>query len=57
MNAHIHRDLAIALDNAARDNAWSHTAALHQLGSGEAKDAAKQTMDHTASLIGRLLLL
>lgn len=42
---------------AARDNAWSHGAALHQLGAGEAKDAALQAIDRTASLIGRLLLL
>jgi hypothetical protein len=42
---------------AARDNAWSHGAALHQLGPGEARDAALQAFDRTASLIGRLLLL
>jgi hypothetical protein len=42
---------------AARDNAWSAGAALHQLGPGEAKDAAMQAMDRTASLIGRLILL
>lgn len=42
---------------AARDNAWSHGAALHQLGPGEAKDAALQAIDRTASLIGRLILL
>jgi uncharacterized protein DUF5995 len=41
----------------ARDNAWSHGAALHQLIPGEAKDAAVQAIDRTASLIGRLLLL
>lgn len=41
----------------ARDNAWSHGAALHQLGPGEAKDAAVEAMDRTAALIGRLLLL
>lgn len=41
----------------ARDNAWSHGAALHQLGPGEARDAALQAIDRTASLIGRLLLL
>jgi hypothetical protein len=41
----------------ARDNAWTHGAALHQLPPGEAKDAALQAMDRTASLIGRLLLL
>lgn len=41
----------------ARDNAWSHGAALHQLGPGEAKDAALQAMDRTAALIGRLILL
>jgi hypothetical protein len=42
---------------AARDSAWSAGAALHQLGPGEAKDAAMQAMDRTASLIGRLILL
>jgi hypothetical protein len=42
---------------AARDNAWSHGAALHQLGPCEAKDAAMQAMDRTAALIGRLILL
>ena len=42
---------------AARDNAWSAGVALHKLGPGEAKDAALQAMDRTASLIGRLLLL
>jgi hypothetical protein len=42
---------------AARDNAWSAGAALHRLGPGEAKDAAMQAMDRTASLIGRLILL
>jgi hypothetical protein len=42
---------------AARDNAWSAGAALHQLGPGEARDAALQAIDRTASLIGRLLLL
>lgn len=41
----------------ARDNAWSHGAALHQLGPGEARDAALEAIDRTASLIGRLLLL
>jgi uncharacterized protein DUF5995 len=41
----------------ARDNAWSAGAALHQLGPGEARDAALQAIDRTASLIGRLLLL
>lgn len=41
----------------ARDNAWSAGVALHKLGPGEAKDAALQAMDRTASLIGRLLLL
>jgi hypothetical protein len=41
----------------ARDNAWSAGAALHLLGPGEAKDAAVQAMDRTASLIGRLILL
>jgi hypothetical protein len=41
----------------ARDDAWSHGAALHQLGPGVAKDAALQAIDRTASLIGRLLLL
>jgi len=42
---------------AARDNAWSHAVALHRLGPGEARDAALQAIDRTASLIGRLLLL
>jgi hypothetical protein len=42
---------------AARNNAWSHGAALHQLRPGETKDAAMDAMDRTASLIGRLLLL
>jgi hypothetical protein len=42
---------------AARDNAWSAGVALHKLGPGEAKDAALQAIDRTASLIGRLLLL
>lgn len=42
---------------AARDNAWSHGAALHQLRPGEAKDAAVEALDRTAALIGRLLLL
>ncbi|HEX8106673.1 MAG TPA: DUF5995 family protein [Kofleriaceae bacterium] len=42
---------------AARDNAWSHGVALHQLRPGEAKDAAVEAFDRTASLIGRLLLL
>jgi hypothetical protein len=41
---------------AARDNAWSHGAALHQLSPGSTKDAAMEAMDRTASLIGRLLL-
>ncbi|HEX3481645.1 MAG TPA: DUF5995 family protein [Kofleriaceae bacterium] len=41
----------------ARDNAWSAGVALHKLGPGEAKDAALQAMDRTASLIGRLILL
>lgn len=41
----------------ARDNAWSAGAALHQLVPGEARDAALQAIDRTASLIGRLLLL
>jgi hypothetical protein len=41
----------------ARDNAWSAGAALHQLGPGEAKDAALEAIDRTAGLIGRLLLL
>jgi len=46
---------------------WSITAAgithgvtaqrCNQLGPGEAKDAALQAMDRTASLIGRLILL
>jgi hypothetical protein len=43
--------------SAARDNAWSHGAVLHQLGVGEARDAALRSIDRTASLIGRLLLL
>jgi hypothetical protein len=43
--------------SAARDNAWSHGAALHQLAPGEAKDSALQAIDRTASLIGQLLLL
>lgn len=42
---------------AARDSAWTAGVALHKLGPGEAKDAAMQAMDRTASLIGRLLLL
>jgi hypothetical protein len=42
---------------AARDTAWSHGAALHRLGPGEARDAALRAIDRTASLIGRLLLL
>lgn len=42
---------------AARDSAWSHGAVLHQLPQGEAKDAALRSLDRTASLIGRLLLL
>ncbi len=43
--------------SAARDNAWSHGAAQHQLPAGEAKNAAVEAMDRTAALIGRFLLL
>jgi hypothetical protein len=41
----------------ARDNAWTHGAVLHQLGPGPARDAELQSLDRTAGLIGRLLLL
>jgi hypothetical protein len=50
---------------AARDNAWTHGAVLHHLSSGVssgvvpsgARAAALVSLDRTASLIGRLLLL
>lgn len=42
---------------AARDHAWTQGAILHQLGNGAARDAALASLDRTASLIGRLLLL
>lgn len=42
---------------AARDNAWTHGEVLHQLGPGPARDAALRSLDRTAALIGRLLLL
>jgi len=41
----------------ARDSAWSHGTALHQLGPGAARDATLEAIDRTASLIGQLLLL
>lgn len=42
---------------AARDHAWTQGMILHQLGPGAARDAALDSLDRTASLIGRLLLL
>jgi hypothetical protein len=42
---------------AARDSAWTHGAVLHHLGPGVARNAALVSIDRTASLIGRLLLL
>jgi Family of unknown function (DUF5995) len=42
---------------AARDTAWTHGAILHRLGPGIAHDAALTSIDRTAGLIGRLLLL
>lgn len=42
---------------AARDHAWTQGAILHHLGEGKARDAALASLDRTASLIGRLLLL
>jgi hypothetical protein len=42
---------------AARDTAWTHGAILHRLGPGLARDAALTSIDRTAGLIGRLLLL
>ena len=42
---------------AARDHAWTQGALLHHLGPGPARDAALESIDRTASLIGRLLLL
>jgi hypothetical protein len=46
---------------AARDNAWTHGAVLHHLragaGTAAARAAALVSLDRTASLIGRLLLL
>ncbi|HMG57222.1 MAG TPA: DUF5995 family protein [Kofleriaceae bacterium] len=42
---------------AARDAAWSAAAALLELAPGEARDNALRSIDRTASLIGRLLLL
>lgn len=41
----------------ARDNAWTHGMVLHRLGPGAAHDDAVRSMDRTAALIGRLLLL
>jgi hypothetical protein len=41
----------------ARDSAWTHGAVLHRLGPGPARDDALRSMDRTAALIGRLLLL
>ena len=42
---------------AARDHAWTQGWILHLLGEGEARSAALASLDRTASLIGRLLLL
>lgn len=41
----------------ARDNAWAVGAALHELGPGPAREAMLRSIDRTASLVGRLLLL
>jgi hypothetical protein len=41
----------------ARDNAWIHGALLHRLTDPAARDDALRSMDRTAALIGRLLLL
>ncbi|TMQ02579.1 MAG: hypothetical protein E6J91_51195 [Deltaproteobacteria bacterium] len=41
----------------ARDSAWTHGVILHRLGPGPARDDALRSMDRTAALIGRLLLL
>ena len=42
---------------AARNHAWTQGAILHRLGPGEAREAALESIDRTAGLIGRLLLL
>lgn len=42
---------------AARDHAWTLGAILQQFGEGAARDAALESLDRTAGLIGRLLLL
>jgi hypothetical protein len=42
---------------AARDHAWTQGALLHHLGPGPAREAALDSLDRTAALIGRLLLL
>jgi len=42
---------------AARDTAWTQGQILHHLGPGFARDAALVSIDRTASLVGRLLLL
>ncbi|HEX7840489.1 MAG TPA: DUF5995 family protein [Kofleriaceae bacterium] len=42
---------------AARDHAWTQGAILHHLGEGAARNAVLASLDRTASLIGRLLLL
>jgi hypothetical protein len=41
----------------ARDSAWVAATVLQELGHGDARDAALNSIDRTASLIGRLLLL
>jgi hypothetical protein len=43
--------------SAARNHAWTLGGILHRLGPGPARDAAVDSIDRTASLIGRLLLL
>lgn len=51
-------DLAEAWSiTAARDSAWTYGTILHRLGPGTSRDAALTSLDRTASLIGRLLLL
>ena len=41
----------------ARDTAWTYGSILHRLGPGLARDAVLTSIDRTAGLIGRLLLL
>jgi hypothetical protein len=42
---------------AARNSAWTHGAILHQLTDPAAREDALRSLDRTASLIGRVLLL